>query len=253
MRFSVLASGSSGNSMAFEHDGYALLLDAGLGLRDTLRRMEAAGLGRSMPSAILLSHEHSDHCNGADVIARRLGIPVLASAGTLAALSARLSRVPGRIELGNGSSIDLGPFRVSPFSLPHDASDPSGYVIEWDGGRLGIATDLGSWGHLVARQLSGCSTVVLEFNHDVGMLWNGSYPWPLKQRIASSTGHLSNSDAAMLIDSIMHPGMENLVLAHLSRENNTPETAESVARTVTGPGFDIFVGSQSAAMTALEL
>ncbi len=253
MRVSVLSSGSGGNCTAIEHDGFCMLVDAGLGWRETKRRMAEAGMEGAKPSLLLLSHEHWDHSSGADVLCRRFGMHAMASPGTLEALGERLARAPGRTALPNGTSSAVGPFVVTAFSLAHDAADPSGYVIEWECGRLGIATDLGSWGHLEASVLSECTALVLEFNHDTGMLWDGPYPWPLKQRIASSRGHLSNSDAAMLVDRVRHPGLEALILAHLSRENNSPGIAEEAARSVLGKGSAVAVGDQFEAIPAMDL
>jgi phosphoribosyl 1,2-cyclic phosphodiesterase len=253
MRFALLASGSSGNSMLIEHDGYSILLDAGISMRETLFRMAAAGMDGARPSAILLSHEHSDHSSSAGALARKFRIPVHATAGTLRSAARALGKVPCVVRLENGSSIELGPFRVEAHWLPHDAEDPSGYVIEWDDGRLGVATDLGSWGEWLVQGFRGCTALVIEFNHDLGMLWDGSYPWYLKQRIASSNGHLCNADAASLLDRLRHAGLEKVVLAHLSRENNRPEIAYGAAKAILGPEKGLLVGDQFVNTPMMEL
>jgi len=233
-----------------EHDGYCIMLDAGLSLRETRRRAADAGAGDAVPRALLLSHEHDDHARGARVAARRLGIPVVCSAGT--ARTARgLSDVPEVRTMAAGSSMTLGPFEVSSFLLPHDAEEPSGYVISWEGGRLGVATDLGSWSHLVSSSLEGCTALVLEFNHDVEMLWNGSYPWRLKQRIAASRGHLSNASAGSLLERVSGPGLRLVVQAHLSRENNRPEVALEAARGIGGFAGELMVADPDRAATAV--
>ena len=254
MRLAVLASGSRGNAIALEHDGVTIFIDAGLSCREHSRRLSAAGMGTLSPAALFLTHEHSDHVSGAGVVARRWGIPVFATPGTFRGSDRRLGRIPEAVETENGATVTVGPVSVTSFSLPHDADDPSGYVIAWNGGRLGIATDLGSPGPLVEQMLSGCSSLVLEFNHDRDMLWSGPYPWPLKQRIDSGTGHLSNEAAARLLESVNHPGLGICVLAHLSEENNDPGLAMDAARSVLGgEGKRILTGRQDDPLPSLEL
>lgn len=249
MRLFMLASGSDGNCMLVEHDGYSILMDAGLSCREIGRRMEEAGAGGMQPSALFLTHEHSDHVRGARVTARRYGLPVVCSPGT-ARRTPGLADVPSVRPLAPGSSTCEGPFVVRSFLLPHDAEEPSGYVIEWEGGRLGIATDLGCWSHLVAESLAGCTGLVLEFNHDEEMLWNGGYPWPLKQRIASSRGHLSNASASSLLAKVSHGGLGYVVLAHLSRENNRPPLALEAAGAAAGFCGEILVAGPERAFEA---
>lgn len=245
----MLASGSDGNCMLVEHDGYSILLDAGLSCREIRRRMDVAGAGAMQPGALFLTHEHSDHVRGARVTARRLGIPVVCTPGT-ARRTPGLSDVPTVSLMPSGGSMRTGPFEVTSFLLPHDAEEPSGYVIEWDGGRLGVATDLGCWSHLVASNLSGCTGLVLEFNHDEDMLWSGSYPWPLKQRIASSRGHLSNASASDLLTRVSHGGLGLVILAHLSRENNKPPIALEAAKAVPGFAGELLVADPDRAFEA---
>jgi phosphoribosyl 1,2-cyclic phosphodiesterase len=253
MRIGVLASGSRGNAIVLEHDGCSVFVDAGLSGRRHLERLRMAGFGGVSPEMLFLSHEHSDHVRGAGVLARKWSIPVCCTGGTLSACRNYLGRIPGAEILENGSTVDVGSFTVTAFSIAHDAADPSGYVIEWDDGRLGIATDLGKAGPLVRESLSGCSAVVLEFNHDEDMLWTGSYPWNLKQRIASSTGHLSNQAASELLASICHSDLRTCVLAHLSQENNLPELAEKASREVAGGSMNILTGKQDSPLPAVDI
>ncbi len=252
MRIAVLASGSRGNAVVVEHDGVVLYFDSGLSGREHSRRLRQSSLDCGPPSAVFLSHEHSDHLRGVGVLARKFGAPLYASPGTAEAAAPRLGRLPELVRMPNGDSVDIGPLEVSAFSVPHDAADPSGYVIQWSGGRLGIATDLGTAGPLVRSRLSDCRALLLEFNHDLEMLWNGSYPWQLKQRIASSTGHLSNESAAELLASVSNDGLDLVVLAHLSAENNCPDLAETAAREVLeGPA--VYAGSQDRALFAMDI
>jgi phosphoribosyl 1,2-cyclic phosphodiesterase len=229
-----------------------LYFDSGLSGREHARRLCQSGLECGPPDAIFLSHEHSDHLRGVGVLARKFDAPVYTSPGTAEAASKRLGRLPELVAMPNGDRVDMGTLSVSSFSVPHDAADPSGYVIQWSGGRLGIATDLGVAGPLVRASLSGCSALLLEFNHDLEMLWNGSYPWPLKQRIASATGHLSNESAAELLSSVAHGGLRVVVLAHLSEENNRADLASDAAREVL-KGQAVYAGLQDRPLVSMDL
>jgi phosphoribosyl 1,2-cyclic phosphodiesterase len=250
----VLASGSGGNALAVEHDGITVFFDAGLSCREHLKRLEQAGFTGIEPVALFLTHEHSDHVSGAGVVARKWGIPVYATGGTFRGTGGRIGKLPEAVEMENGSTVEMKSMSVTSFSLPHDADDPSGYVIEWNGGRLGIATDLGTPGPLVVQMLSGCSSLVLEFNHDRDMLWSGPYPWPLKQRIDSSTGHLSNEAAASLLETVVDEELGVCVLAHLSEENNRPGLAMEAARSVLGgKRRKVLAGRQDCSLPSLDL
>jgi phosphoribosyl 1,2-cyclic phosphodiesterase len=253
VRLGVLASGSRGNAFVVEHCGVTVFIDAGLSGSRHHDRLVRSGFTDIRPQALLISHEHSDHVKGAGIIARRWCIPVCGTTGTLRACRSYLGRIPGAEILENGSVMDFGDFSISSFSLAHDAADPSGFIIEWDSGRLGIATDLGRSSPLVEESLSGCTAIVLEFNHDEDMLWGGSYPWHLKQRIASNTGHLSNQTASELLAAVWHRDMKTCVLAHLSQENNLPHLAEKASREVAGGHVNILTGMQDDPLPALEL
>ena len=253
MKLGVLASGSRGNAFVVEHDGSAVFIDAGLSGKKHLGRMVMAGFDDVTPLALLLSHEHSDHVSGAGVIARKWSIPILATGGTVEASRRKLGKVPEIEILPNGSSVDFGSFTVSAFSVPHDAADPSGFIVRWDSGKLGIATDLGRAGPLVHDSLSECTALVLEFNHDENMLWDGSYPWRLKQRIASTTGHLSNCSASRLLSAVWSRELRTCVLAHLSQENNLPHLAEKASREVAGGSMNIHTGMQDGPLPAIHI
>ncbi len=253
MRLGVLASGSRGNAFVIEHDGCMVFIDAGLSGRKHTERLLEAGFCGIFPVALFISHEHSDHVKGAGILARKWNIPVYGSSGTLNAARRSLGKLPGTEILENGTGVDFGSFTVSAFSVAHDAIDPSGYVIEWDSGKLGVATDLGKSSPLVEENLAGCSAVVLEFNHDEDMLWNGSYPWHLKQRIASTTGHLSNIAASDLLGAVFHRDLKVCVLAHLSQENNSPHLAEKASREVAGGIVKIHTGMQDIPLPAMNL
>jgi phosphoribosyl 1,2-cyclic phosphodiesterase len=241
VRFSVLASGSSGNAVVVEAGSACVLLDCGLSYRQLRERMEPLGLTPQRIQAVFISHEHDDHVCGLDVFLRRHNVPVLATAGTAAALSSAL--VAGT--LVSGHQVHVGDLTVLPVATSHDAAESVGFVIEHDGCRAGVVTDTGVLTELLIERLSGCHALMLECNHDPELLRYGPYPWPLKQRIASRTGHLSNEQACDGLDRLAHGGLELVVGMHLSRENNRPEMVRrDLARVLAGGRVHIDVADQ---------
>lgn len=229
MRVCLLASGSKGNSIFVEAGFGKVLIDAGLSARELLLRLAAIGVEGGELDAILISHEHTDHVRGAGALARKFKLPLLVSDPTCRAGNASLGKTE-IIEFESGSPFSFKEMRIDPFPTTHDAHDPVGFLIECDEGIIGIATDLGIATRLVQEKLKGCTALVLESNHDEEMLSNGPYPWPLKQRIRSRHGHLSNSESAALLDEVIHPGLQAVFLAHLSEVNNDPGIALDTAR-----------------------
>jgi phosphoribosyl 1,2-cyclic phosphodiesterase len=230
MRFCVLASGSSGNCIYVESEGTRLLIDCGLGRRELRRRLDAVGTSAERLDAVLLSHEHTDHSGGAGIASRSFSAPLHATWPTFAGIEKRLGALCGLVEFEAGNPFEVGSLRVEPFSLPHDAADTCGFIIDDGHSRLGVATDLGQATALAREKLHGCSALVIESNHDPHMLEAGPYPWPLKRRISGRLGHLSNGEGAALLSCLLHPGLRHVVLAHLSRTNNLPEMALAAAR-----------------------
>ncbi len=254
MNLGILSSGSSGNALIVEHEGRCIFFDAGLSGCEHLKRLQQAGFGAMTPLGLFVSHEHCDHSRGAGVLARKWNVPLFSTKGTFFSSGFNRQKLPAGAErFENGDTVNVGPFTVTSFRISHDASDPSGFVVEAGGARLGIATDMGEAGPLVLRMLSGCNGLVLEFNHDLEMLWDGPYPWPLKQRISSGLGHLSNEDAAALLGRLAHTGLEVCVLAHLSQENNTPELALSSASRVSEDRFTLVAGSRHHALPMIQV
>jgi len=229
MKFCVLASGSSGNCIYVESNGTRILIDCGLGKRELRRRLASAGIEGERLDAVLLTHEHTDHAGGVGLASRSFAAPLHATWKTFAPLEARLGPLSGLVEFAPGQPFEVGGLRVEPFSLPHDAAQPVGFIVDDGARRLGVATDLGQATHLAHERLSGCAALVLESNHDPQMLEEGPYPWPLKRRISGRLGHLSNAESASLLSSLLHPGLRHVVLAHLSRTNNLPHVALSTA------------------------
>ncbi len=236
LRVSILASGSSGNCTLLETSRTRLLVDAGLGKRETLRRLAALAHSIDRLDGIVISHEHTDHVGGLAALLGAWRTTVYLSAETHAEMlrflpekhASRLDRVEF-IEAGHGFSV--GDIEVSAFRIPHDAIDPLGFTFHADGVKLALVTDLGYMPELVKQRLRDCDGVILESNHDVEMLKVGPYPWHVKQRVMSRTGHLSNETvSAFLADPEAFDGCPRyLVLAHLSENNNNPDVARICA------------------------
>ncbi|TAN35976.1 MAG: MBL fold metallo-hydrolase [Verrucomicrobia bacterium] len=229
LQICVLASGSSGNCTLVRSAETAILVDAGLSARETTRRLESVGCPLAHIRAICLSHEHSDHTAGVSVLHRRHKIPLFANSGTIAGLRLDANEQLAWNVFQTGSPFAIGGLRVEPFSVPHDASDPVGFVVGDGATRVGVVTDMGSATHLIRERLRSCRAIVLEANHDVAMLQDSERPWSLKQRILGRQGHLSNEHAADLIADIAGPGLEHIFLAHLSSECNCAELALKTA------------------------
>ncbi|MGD8388239.1 MAG: MBL fold metallo-hydrolase [Desulfobacteraceae bacterium] len=257
MRFSVLASGSSGNALYVETAETGILIDAGLSCKETLRRLEAVGADPERVDALVLTHEHTDHIRGAGPVARRLGIPVYANRPTLEQSARNLGNLPETVLFRTGSALNIGDLTIETFTKCHDAADPVGLVLSVGGVRLGMITDLGRSTRLVEHRLKGCQALVMEFNHDLDLLEQGSYPVHLKRRIRGPEGHLSNGQAQDLIRTLAHEGLSVLIPAHMSRENNRPEMAyQEAGRVMAGCGLNrsrIEVSLQDEPLSLIEL
>jgi phosphoribosyl 1,2-cyclic phosphodiesterase len=283
VRFTVLSSGSKGNSTVVTGGSTRILVDAGLSCRELFKRMKAAGEDPAMLDAILITHEHSDHINGVAVTARKLGVPVyftemthrawvreLTPARTMTYaqwLEARKqgsgvgdqevkdqgSERAGEASVGAvavaadteedstpkkdpawlpsveyfaaGQCFQIGDIAISPFTIPHDAADPVGFVFQAEGVRMALATDLGYIPPNVKAQLKGVDLLMIESNHDLEMLRDGPYPWAVKQRVLSRVGHLSNDATAEFLERSYDGGAAYVILGHLSENNNLPELA----------------------------
>jgi phosphoribosyl 1,2-cyclic phosphodiesterase len=249
----VLASGSRGNAIYVSDGVTSVLVDAGLSAREIVRRLDSRGLIAADLSAIIVTHEHTDHVRGVERLCRRFRIPVFLTAGTLAAASA-LQELPEIFTIACGRSFKIDTLTVDPFSICHDARDPAGFILGANGTRVGIATDLGIATAVVREHLRGCGLVILESNHDPEMLMEGPYPWFLKQRIRGRTGHLSNPDSGRLLSEIAHPGLQQVILAHLSEANNTPDKALAEAgRALADSDTQVTAASQSEPSSIINL
>ncbi len=231
MKLCVLGSSSSGNSVLASSGSTTVLFDAGFSARELGRRLAAAGHALAEVAAVCISHEHRDHTAGVPVLGRRHGIPVYANAGTVERMrqTPALDRLRYRV-FQTGSPFEIGDLHIEPFSVPHDAADPVGFVVSAGSTRVGIATDLGMGTTLIRERLGSCRALVLESNHDEDMLRQSQRPWSLKQRIAGRQGHLSNRRAVEMLLEIAAGGVEHVFLAHLSEQCNAPEAALCAAR-----------------------
>jgi phosphoribosyl 1,2-cyclic phosphodiesterase len=226
MKLWVLGSGSRGNAMVVEGGQTRLLVDAGFGPRILQRRLQSIGLEPESIDACVITHEHSDHIRGAARAARRWQWPLFVTEGTytssrLAALGTHAATFPA------GRTLEFPDLVVETFRTPHDATEPIGMVVtsKSSGARAAILTDIGCASRTVRKMVRDVDMLVIESNHDEQMLWNGSYPLSLQRRIASRVGHLSNGECADLVRDSVSTRLRQVVLAHLSEENNTPRVA----------------------------
>jgi phosphoribosyl 1,2-cyclic phosphodiesterase len=233
---SVLASGSRGNCALVATSATRILVDAGLSGRETFKRLKLLGERVEDISAILITHEHSDHVTGLQRLATKLKVPVFITAPTHHAWNRAVRDANGAIpelpkseHFSSGRGFRVGDIEVMPFTIPHDAIDPVGFTFRAEGVKVGIATDLGYIPANVKDHLRGCSVLVIESNHDVELLRSGPYPWSVKQRIMSRDGHLSNEALAEFFSNDYDGGAEYLVLAHISEQNNHLERARMSA------------------------
>ena len=273
VRMTVLASGSRGNTAILSTSGTSILIDAGISCRETLRRMHRAGEDPSTLSAIVITHEHQDHISGLAVLARRLKIPVYITGHThqewqrwVRGPTTRQSQLyedDDKAHLDRcehfraGVKFQIGDIEILPFTIPHDAVDPVGFVFRTEGLKIAMATDLGYMAANIKMHLRGCDALVLESNHDLEMLRGGPYPWSVKQRVMSRVGHLSNDSLAEFFSTDYDGGAAFLVLAHLSEANNHPELALQSAERALGGRLNLIqnrlvLASQTEPMEAIR-
>lgn len=235
MRFSVLASGSSGNAIFIETEKHKFLVDAGF----SGKKLESlfAGIDRSMEDldGIFVTHEHSDHIKGLGVIARKYGTPIYANEKTWKAMDGLIGKVPleQRFQFDMETVQSFGGLDIESFAVSHDAADPMFYTFHQDNRKLAIITDTGYVSDRMKGIIGGSDVFVFESNHDVSMLQMGRYPWSVKRRILSDVGHVSNEDAAVAMSEVVHEKETKIYLAHLSQDNNMKDLARmSVTQTL---------------------
>lgn len=220
-----LASGSSGNALYIGDDRAGLLLDCGLSGRELERRLHSIGKNPSHIKGIILTHEHRDHAHGAGILARRWSLPLYTRPGTWEGAEEILGPIPLELIRELEPGLTIGQIELDTFPLPHDAREPVGIVMHWRGRQIVVATDLGHSTSRVEQCLKEADVMILEANHDRSMLENGPYPPSLKRRIRGERGHLSNDDCGELLAGVLRDASPFIYLAHLSKENNSPQVA----------------------------
>jgi phosphoribosyl 1,2-cyclic phosphodiesterase len=233
---SLLASGSRANCTMVASSTTRILVDAGLSCRETFKRVRALGERPEDISGILITHEHSDHVAGLQRLASKLNVPVFLTSPTHHAWTRSMRDEEGKIaelpkleRFSSGCRFQIGDIEITPFTIPHDATDPVGFTFRTEGVKIGYATDLGYMPVSVRDHLRGCDVLVMESNHDVEMLRGGPYPWSVKQRVMSRVGHLSNDALAEFFTNDYDGRAAYVILAHLSEQNNHPEIARAAA------------------------
>jgi len=227
LRFSPLFSGSSGNATYVGCDDANILVDAGLSGSRITQELHRVGVDPACLDAILVTHEHSDHIKGIGILSRKYDLPIYATEGTWRELYGKIGAVAEKNMRIFEPEQDffIGSIDITPFSTPHDAAQPVGYTFEVGGAKLAIATDLGCIRDSWLKHVIGANAVLLESNFDPDMLQTGPYPYELKRRIMGRHGHLSNDDAGEVAAELVKSGATQIVLGHLSKENNYPELA----------------------------
>jgi phosphoribosyl 1,2-cyclic phosphodiesterase len=257
IRFSVLASGSGGNACYVETENAKVLIDAGLSCREIERRLERVGIVPTSLDALIVTHEHTDHIRGAGPLARRYDLPLYINRKTFETGRRALGNLSLPVIIQTGQTITIKDLNADTFTKCHDAVDPMGLVVSCNGVRIGLVTDLGRSTKLVEDHLKGCQALIIEFNHDPGMLEEGPYPLHIKRRIKGRDGHLSNQQARDLLQAVSHDNLKQVVLAHLSEANNHPskayqEAVDALNKRGTG-GTSILISQQDESGPMIEL
>ena len=250
LRVCILGSGSKGNSTVVATETTRVMVDAGFNRRETYARLAKVGERTDGFDAILISHEHSDHVTGLRLLAIDWKVPIYITRPTHSAMT--WDRKISAFELFTpGEKFTVGDIEVTPFSIPHDATDPVAFTLESQGIKIGVITDLGYVHEVVKQRVKGCHCLIFESNHDLEMLKVGPYPWAIKQRVMSRHGHLSNNATADFLTEDFDGAAQVLVLAHLSETNNHPEIArltaeQALVQRTSGEDTKLHVASQTA-------
>lgn len=238
MKLCSIASGSSGNCIYVGSDDTNILIDVGISKKRIEEGLSAIGIACESLDAILITHEHSDHIQGLGVFSRKYKVPIYATAGTIRGIEnyKSLGKMPEGLlhVIKVDETFTIGNLEVHPFSISHDALEPSGFRVEQDGKTIAVATDLGIYNEYTVENLKDVNALVLEANHDIHMLEVGPYPYPLKRRVMGDQGHLSNELSGRLLCDILHDELQCVMLGHLSKDNNYERLAyETVKLEVT--------------------
>ncbi len=245
--FATIASGSSGNSIFIGSEHTKILIDAGLSGKKIQQGLSDIGVNGDEIDAIFVTHEHIDHVQGIGILSRRFDIPVFATENTWRDMPSSVGEIKEKNMrvIESRKEFAFNDLCIKPYSIPHDAAAPVGYSIVKNKFKVSVATDIGHVTNEIMENIKDCDLLLLESNHDVEMLKNGGYPFPLKKRILGKEGHLSNETAGKLLAWVIcqNSKLKNVFLGHLSKENNTPETAFSTVKNILN-SYDIEIGKE---------
>lgn len=242
LRFASLGSGSKGNATLVESALSLIMVDCGFSIKETCRRLSVLGHQPESITAILVTHEHGDHISGVGPFARRFNTPVYLTHGT--AHHSSVNKLPSRHLINTRQTFQVADIEVTPVVVPHDAREPCQFVFRHRAKTLGVLTDLGSITPFVIEQYRHCDSLMLECNHDSRMLSMGSYPYSLKQRVGGQWGHLNNLQAAGLLRDIEIEPLQQLVISHISEQNNTEQLARQAIIDVYGDRSSLMLAKQ---------
>lgn len=232
IQFTVLGSGSSGNCAYLETPSTKILVDAGFSGKQIAHRLASIGRALRDIDAIILTHEHTDHIAGLNVLCGRGKLPLYCNRLTAEAIRDGLSNFNNWRIFSTGDSFEIGDLAIASFTVPHDAYDPLGFMVTHQGVKIGFLTDLGHCTKMVVERMRAANVLLLETNHDLKLLQNDTKrPWSVKQRIGSRHGHLSNNAAARAACDIVSERLQHVYLAHMSQDCNRPELAHRTVRT----------------------
>ncbi|SFK10330.1 Phosphoribosyl 1,2-cyclic phosphodiesterase [Halobacillus dabanensis] len=242
LRFSVLASGSTGNAFYIESGEERILVDAGLSGKKMEGLLDQVGIDPQTLSRILVTHEHSDHIKGLGIMARRYQLPIYANEKTWNAMEDKIGKISldQKFHFSMEETMTFGGLDVESFAVSHDAADPMFYTFHQDGRKVALVTDLGYVSERIKKTVEGADAYIFESNHDVSMLRMGRYPWNVKRRILGDSGHVSNEDCALALTDLITDQTKRVYLAHLSLDNNMKDLAHmSVKNVLQERGFEI--------------
>lgn len=225
INFCNLYSGSSGNCTYVASDNTKILVDAGVSCNKIVKALNEIDVSLDEIDAIIITHEHTDHTKGLTTISKKYHVPIFANAGTWSVLDCLDIDNTYKFEFDTGKEFEIGDFKILPFPIPHDAMEPCGFSLYAEDKKITISTDIGHITEGVLHQMENSNILLLEANYDLETLKCGPYPYQLKKRIMSDSGHLSNDDASKALSYLSKTNVQNVVLGHLSKENNFPELA----------------------------
>ena len=252
LRFASLGSGSRGNALLVECNETLLMVDCGLSLKATEERLSLLGRTPLDVTALLVTHEHSDHMQGVARFARRYNTPVWMTPGTASAAAA--GTIPRIHTLNCHRPLEFGEIAVQPFPVPHDAREPCHFVFAGAGRRLGVLTDTGHITSHIEERLIGCDALAIEANHDLETLRRGPYPAAVKNRVASSIGHLNNAQTAEFLETVGHPELQWVIALHISEQNNSrADVRDALSGKLTRDDQSLYLSEQNTPSEWLEI